>query len=113
MKDTRASPGKEPAGKRPVGRAPDSDVQAIVAGVHGDPFAVLGVQEVGGAFIARCFIPHAETVQAHTLAGEPIGDLERRHAEGFFEGRLAIDRRQPVKYRASNAGGESTTPFAM
>ncbi|MBX3575922.1 MAG: 1,4-alpha-glucan branching protein GlgB [Rhizobiaceae bacterium] len=106
MKDTRASPGNEPAAKKPAGVALESDVEAIVAGVHGDPFAVLGVQEAGGAFVARCFIPHADEVTAHSLDGAEVGALSRRHPAGFFEGRLAIPRRQPVKYHARNAGGD-------
>ncbi len=37
-----------------------ADVDAIVAGSHADPFAVLGVHgEAGSGFIARCFVPGA------------------------------------------------------
>ena len=52
-----------------------SDVEAIVAGVHGNPFAVLGVQEAGGGFVARCFVPNAEAATAFTLDGKEIGTL--------------------------------------
>jgi len=90
-------------------------VDAIVAGTHGDPFAVLGVQQAGKALVARCFIPHAETVTAYTLQGKPAGELKRRQDTGFFEGKLAIRKRQPLKYRAHNAGGEwwVTDPFSF
>ena len=83
-----------------------SDVEAIVSGTHGNPFAVLGLQEVGGGFVARCFIPHAEAVTAFTLAGQRVGELARRHDDGFFEGEVSIDARQPLRYKARNAGGE-------
>lgn len=83
-------------------------VEAILAATHGDPFAVLGVQRAGDSFVARCFIPHAESATALTLAGEEIGELTRIHDAGFFEGRLSIAQRQPLRYRARNAGGEWT-----
>ena len=53
---------------------PAGDVAAIVAGTHGDPFAVLGVHEAGKRLVARCFVPHAEFVTAYTLAGKAAGD---------------------------------------
>jgi len=92
--------------RKPAGSASESDIAAIVAGAHGDPFAVLGVHDAPGGFVARCFVPHAEAVTAFTLDGREAGKLERRHGAGFFEGRLAMDRRQPLRYLARNAGGE-------
>lgn len=83
-----------------------AEIEAIVGGTHGNPFAVLGVQESDGAYLARCFIPHAETVFAFTLDEEPAGELSHRHDAGFFEGPVAITRRQPLKYKARNWDGE-------
>lgn len=95
--------------------ASTADVKAIVAGTHGNPFSVLGVQEAGKGFVARCFIPDAETVVVHTLAGKAIGELSRRGGAGFFEGPIAVSKRQPVKYQARNAGGEwwITDPYSF
>lgn len=87
-------------------KLPLAAIKSIVAGRHGDPFAVLGVQAAGSGFVARCFIPHAETVTALTLAGRKVGELVRRHDAGFFEGSVSIRNRQPLRYRARNAGGE-------
>ncbi len=87
--------------------APEA-VEAIVSGSHGDPFAVLGVHDVGGALVARCLIDGAEEVEALTLADKPAGKLTRLHDAGFFAGKLSIRKRQPLKYRARNAGGEWT-----
>jgi 1,4-alpha-glucan branching enzyme len=81
-------------------------VDAIVAGTHGDPFAVLGIQDVDGRLVARAFVDGAETLEAFTLADKPVGVLERRRDAGFFEGVLTLRKRQPLKYRARNAGGE-------
>jgi len=83
-----------------------SDIAAIVAGRHGDPFAVMGVQEHADRLVARCFIPGADEVAAFTLAGKEAGKLTRRDDAGFFDGGLRIRKRQPLRYRARNAGGE-------
>ena len=101
--------------RKPRGSAADSDIAAIVAGAHGDPFAVLGVHEAGPGFVARCFVPHAETVTAYTLDGSEAGELGRRHDAGFFEGRLSIRERRPLRYLARNAGGEwwLTDPYSF
>ena len=97
------------------GRASAGDVSAIVAGTHGDPFAVLGIQQVGKGFVARCFIPNAEDVCAFTLDGKEIGQLERCDPAGFFEGKLTLRKRQPLRYRARNNGGEwwVTDPYSF
>ncbi|MDQ6435920.1 1,4-alpha-glucan branching protein GlgB [Mesorhizobium sp. LHD-90] len=95
--------------------AAQGDVDAIVAGRHHDAFAVLGLQKGETGFVARCFVPHAETVTAYTLAGKKAGELARRHDAGFFEGSLSIRKRQPLKYQARNAGGDwwVTDPFSF
>ncbi len=96
-------------------RAANVDVEAIVNGTHGDPFAVLGVQEEGKGLVARCFIPHAEAVTAHTLEGKACGELACRNDAGFFEGKLTIRKRQPIRFHARNAGGDwwVTDPFSF
>ena len=78
MKKPRAAATKT----RPVEAAP-GDVEAVVAGVHGDPFAILGVQEAADGFVARCFVSNAETATAHTLDGREVGALSRRDAAGL------------------------------
>lgn len=94
---------------------PASDVDAIVSGAHGDPFSVLGLHQFGDGFHARCFLPGAERVIAVTLAGEEVGELRRRHPDGFFEGRVSIGERQPLRYHARVAGGEwdVTDPYTF
>ncbi|TIQ31901.1 1,4-alpha-glucan branching protein GlgB [Mesorhizobium sp.] len=99
----------------PDGLASAGDVAAIVAGTHGDPFAVLGVHEVNKGFVARCFVPHAEFVAAYTLTGKNAGELSRRDEGGFFEGSLSLRKRQPLRYHARNAGGDwwLTDPYSF
>jgi 1,4-alpha-glucan branching enzyme len=89
-----------------MSRASDADVKAIVNGQHADPFSVLGLHEEDGRWIARTFIPHAEAVTAIGKDGFPIGELTRRHEAGFFEGEVEIGRRQTMRFRARNQGGE-------
>ncbi len=91
------------------------EAAALVAGAHGDPFSVLGVQSSGRGLIARCIIEGADEVEAFTLSGKPCGSLAVGSVPGFFEGRLNIRKRQPVKYRARNAGGEwwVTDPYSF
>jgi 1,4-alpha-glucan branching enzyme len=92
-----------------------SVVEAIVSGHHGDPYGVLGVHADGGGFVARCFIPGASSAEAFTLAGKATGTLSRTHDAGFFEGRLHVRKRQPVKYRARGGGGEwwASDPYSF
>ncbi|MCC0038135.1 MAG: 1,4-alpha-glucan branching protein GlgB [Brucellaceae bacterium] len=94
---------------------PRSDIDAIVAGNHPDPFAVLGLQEAGGRLVARCFIPGALTVEAATLDGKTVGRLQRIDEAGLFEGSLSIRKRRPLVYRAANDGGawEVVDPYSF
>jgi 1,4-alpha-glucan branching enzyme len=86
--------------------ADPQQIARILEGRHDDPFAILGLHEVGGEWIARAYIPYAETLEARTLDGKAVGTLALRDAAGFFEGVIDIDRLQPIVYHAGNAGGE-------
>ena len=92
--------------RKPPEQTAAFDIAAIVTGTHRDPFAVLGVQATGKELVARCFIPGAVSVAAFALSGKPAGDLVRRDDAGFFEGRLKIAGRQPLRYRATSQTGE-------
>lgn len=87
-------------------QADAKDVEAVVNGAHADPFGFLGLQQVGKAWVLRAFVPHAETLSAFTLDGTALGALIPRHSAGFFEGLVEIDKRQPIRLHAGNAGGE-------
>jgi 1,4-alpha-glucan branching enzyme len=77
---------------------PSGVIEAIVAGRHDDPFAVLGPHDAGGACIVRAFVAGAESLEAVSREGELLAPLSRVHPAGFFEGRLA--RRVPYRLRA-------------
>jgi 1,4-alpha-glucan branching enzyme len=87
-------------------QADAQEVEAIVNGRHGNAFAFLGLHQVGNDWVLRCFIPHAQSVNAFTLDGTRLGHMIPRHAAGFFEAKVDIETRQPIRYRAANGGGE-------
>lgn len=87
-------------------QASQGEIEQIVAGQHPDPFGVLGLHKVGTRWEARAFVPYAETLAAHSLDGTLLGPMERLHDGGFFVGKVKLQNRQPVRYRAGNAGGE-------
>lgn len=88
------------------------EIEAIAGGRHGDPFAVLGLQQMGRIWVARAFVPGAEELTAETADGRHPTPLERRHPAGFFEGPVSVTERTPLVYRARNAGGEWTVADA-
>jgi 1,4-alpha-glucan branching enzyme len=80
-----------------TGRAlPPETIQALVAGEHGDPFAVLGPHAgPADSITVRAFLPEALEV-AVVSEGRAVG-LERIHPAGLWEGTLAGGR--PLAYR--------------
>jgi 1,4-alpha-glucan branching enzyme len=80
-------------------------INAIVGGRHGNPFSVLGLHQVGKEYHVRAFLPGADTLTVSKLDGSRIGELERRHEAGFFEGPVALKQGALLRLTASNAGG--------
>ncbi|TBW33713.1 1,4-alpha-glucan branching protein GlgB [Siculibacillus lacustris] len=105
-----------------LSKASETDVEAIVAGRHGDPFAVLGPHAVKGGFAVRVFVPHADTVEVVGEDGKVLAALDKTHDAGFFEGVIKRKRgvkvsAPPPRYRihAGNKGGswELADPYAF
>ncbi len=94
--------------KKPGWSLPESEVAAIVAGVHGNPFAVLGLHQHGENWVVRAFIPGADDINVLSLSGDQLGTLVRRHDAGFFEGVVSTQARQPLRLDCGNAGGRWT-----
>ena len=92
-----------------------AEIEAIVSGRHGDPFKVLGLHKVGADWVARTFVPGAETLKAATLDGKPLGELIRRHEAGFFEGKVKLQNRQALRYAATRGGDnwEFVDPYLL
>ena len=95
-------------------RAATSDIDALLAARHADPFALLGPHAVPEGIVLRAFMPGAETLQA--LCGGAAHPLERRRDEGFFEG-LIPGATWPLTYRLRARRGEDhwevTDPYAF
>ena len=89
----------------PDWQASAAEIEAIVMGRHGDPFAILGLHRHGKRWIARAFVPGAERLGALMEDGAVLAPLERRHEAGFFEGELPLQEHGIFPYRAENAGG--------
>ena len=91
------------------------EIEAIIGGRHSDPFKVLGLHPSGKSWVARVFIPGAETVTAQSLGGKSLGTLEKRHESGFFEGKIKSTKHQQLIFACTNAGGSWTIsdPYSL
>ena len=78
-----------------------ADVEAIVAGTHGDPFAVLGMHDMGARLTLRAFAPgasHVDVLDART--NDIIAPLALAHDAGFFAADLGDRARFAYRLRA-------------
>ncbi len=91
--------------KQPTWKTGSAAMAAIIFGSHGDPFSVLGLHKAGKQWVARAFVPGAHKISVQNLQGLDLGELERGHEDGFFEGIVKATDQQPVKFQCSNAGG--------
>ncbi len=74
-------------------KAPARDWEALAAGQHADPFAVLGLHRVGRQRIVRTLQPGACAVRLLDRGGAAIADLERVHPGGVFEAVMPARKR--------------------
>jgi 1,4-alpha-glucan branching enzyme len=89
----------------------DADVHALIEARHDDPFAVLGMHsDAGGGLWVRTLLPPAvEVAVVDTRTGRRVAALERRHADGLFEGLMprrknAFDYRLQVRWSDGTEG---------
>ncbi|MET0383506.1 MAG: 1,4-alpha-glucan branching protein GlgB [Burkholderiaceae bacterium] len=88
----------------------DSEIEALLGGRHGDPFAVLGPHAgADGTVWLRALMPGAQSVEVVAADGDAVhGRLALRHADGFFEGPLALPD-DAYRLRVQWPGGEVST----
>jgi 1,4-alpha-glucan branching enzyme len=102
--------------KRPKAHAqaedslPQAEIEAIVRGDHGNPFAVLGLHDAPGGLVARAFIPDARRVLViDRNSGDTVAELQRQHPNGFFAG--LVNRAERFAYRLRQEGGSGPEEF--
>ena len=93
-----SEPGPEARGTRALSK---TAIEAVVAGLHDDTFAVLGPHEVDHAMVVRAFVPGADRIDVMTRDRIPVATLARIHGGGLFEGE--IPQRMRYRLRAANA----------
>ncbi len=93
--------------------AAEAAVEAIIAGRHGDAFAVLGPHAVPEGTVLRAFLPDAAAVELVTDAGAL--PLPRRHAAGFFEALVSqpLPPRYRLRARYADSVVEGHDPYAF
>ncbi|MGK9230113.1 1,4-alpha-glucan branching protein GlgB [Inquilinus limosus] len=98
----------------PTGLDPAA-LDAIAAGRHGDPFAVLGPHPTGDGIAVRACLPNADRVEAVARSdGRRLAVLEPVHPAGVFAGMLNED--EPYLLRIAWPGGavqEAEDPYAF
>tara|TARA_R110002020_G_scaffold16871_7_gene59555 strand:- start:29 stop:2215 length:2187 start_codon:yes stop_codon:yes gene_type:complete len=88
-----------------------ADIDAIVAGRHGDPFAVLGPQRAGKRWELRAFIPGARAVSVVSDDGKRVlAELEEIHPAGLFCGPIP-NREDRPRYRLRANDGSVAWKF--
>ncbi len=89
-----------------------AEAQAIVAGRHADPFAVLGPHDTGQGHVVRVFDPGADAVQALLSDNSNIDLTAIPQARGLFVGLVP---QGPYRVRAQGFGTEWTfdDPYAF
>ncbi len=95
-------------------KPPQAALDALFAGTHSDPFAVLGPHAGPEGTFVRAMLVGAEEAEAFSLRGGRLGKLTQVDARGLFEGKLR-GKPKPVKYRCRAAGSEwwVTDPYSF
>ncbi|MGD9659422.1 MAG: 1,4-alpha-glucan branching enzyme, partial [Methylocystis sp.] len=86
---------------------PEKDaVAALVAGRHGDPFAILGPHKCARGVSIRVMAPAAESVEAIDGNGRVLAALDKLHDAGFFAGLIQAPP-EPLRYRLRFKRGDA------
>ncbi|MEZ5852423.1 MAG: 1,4-alpha-glucan branching protein GlgB [Hyphomicrobiaceae bacterium] len=88
----------------PHGSLGEGDIEALVAGRHPDPFAVLGACRTQNGWVLRALVHGAERLEAVSRDGKQSGSLRRVHPEGLFESQPSSARADVGHYLAHGGG---------
>jgi 1,4-alpha-glucan branching enzyme len=94
------------------------EIEAVIRGQHGSPFAVLGMHAEGkNAPVINVFAPEAaEVTVLDAKSGKDVAVLEKVHPEGFFSGRMKGKRGRfgyRLRLRAGDHQWERQDPYAF
>ena len=93
--------------EKPEATAAQGDIEAIVNGTHGNPFAVLGPHQVDGGLAIRVFLPQATSVSVLFKRRKKAVPLTRHHWDGFFEVVVPkVKRDRPYQLQVQTHSGE-------
>jgi 1,4-alpha-glucan branching enzyme len=90
------------------------DLQALAAGRHPDPFAILGPHVTPDGKVLRAFFPGAHAVRAIARAtGEPLVDLQPDGEGGVFTGILDDERPYSLMIEWADATQQTEDPYSF
>ena len=76
------------------------EINAIIYGMHGAPFSLLGMQETGSkrpGVVVRVFRPYATKVEVIRQSDDKAFEMASIHADGLYE--LFFPNEKPFAYR--------------
>jgi len=76
-----------------------ADIDALVQGMHPDPFAVLGPHDTAAGLAIRVFRPHTRGIELIVEGGAQIRQFDRVQVEGVYEIVVAGAARDDFDYR--------------
>ncbi|CAA7624023.1 1,4-alpha-glucan branching enzyme [Magnetospirillum sp. LM-5] len=86
---------------------PTSDVQALLAGRHGDPFAVLGAHPAKSGWVVRALAPQA--AKAWVVVDGAETAMDKVHADGAFAARIGTADKPAYRLRLEFPDGGGQT----
>ncbi|NNE06522.1 MAG: 1,4-alpha-glucan branching protein GlgB [Xanthomonadales bacterium] len=84
------------------------DLDALAAGTHTNPFAVLGLHQEHGRRVVRTFQPGAKSVDLLDRGGKALKGMQRVHKDGIFEAEMP-PRLSTYRFCTTYSGGDSQT----
>ncbi|MFC0711320.1 1,4-alpha-glucan branching protein GlgB [Azorhizophilus paspali] len=90
----------------------EADIDALVRGEHGDPFAILGPHDNGT--LVRVYLPNALAVELLARdSGEKLADMRASRVPGLFVCRLAKARAYLLRIRWASGEQLSEDPYSF
>jgi 1,4-alpha-glucan branching enzyme len=96
-----------------AGMPEQAAIEALVAGRHGDPFAILGPHRIDEGTSIRVFAPAAEEIQVIDRKARVLGNLNKVHEAGFFIGivDVPVEAAYRLRFRRDDAEWEEGDPY--